>query len=86
MEHGGPVSLSTALKFSVNTVAARLITEYTNPTNVISVARRMGVSTPMDAFPALALGVEEVYPIELTSAYGVFANNGIAVQIGRAHV
>jgi penicillin-binding protein 1A len=80
MEHGGPVSLSTALKFSVNTVAARLITEHTNPTNVIALARRMGITTPMDAFPALALGVEEVYPIELTASYGAFANNGISVQ------
>ncbi|MFM8569335.1 MAG: transglycosylase domain-containing protein, partial [Candidatus Kapaibacterium sp.] len=61
MEHGGPVSLTTALKFSVNTVAARLITEHTNPSDVIALARRMGISTPMDAFPALALGVEEVY-------------------------
>ncbi|MFM8179401.1 MAG: penicillin-binding transpeptidase domain-containing protein, partial [Candidatus Kapaibacterium sp.] len=80
MEHGGPVSLTTALKFSVNTVAARLITEHTNPSDVIALARRMGISTPMDAFPALALGVEEVYPIELTASYGAFANNGIAVQ------
>ncbi len=80
MEHGGPVTLTTALKFSVNTVAARLITEHTNPSNVISLARRMGISTPMDAFPALALGVEEVYPIELTASYGAFANNGISVQ------
>lgn len=79
-DHGGPITLTTALKFSVNTVAARLITEHTNPSNVIALARRMGISTPMDAFPALALGVEEVYPIELTASYGAFANNGISVQ------
>ncbi len=79
-DHGGPLSLTTALKFSVNTVAARLITQYTSPDRVVSLARRMGISTPMDPFPALALGVAEVYPIDITSAYGTLVNQGISVQ------
>ncbi|MBL8000038.1 MAG: transglycosylase domain-containing protein, partial [Candidatus Kapabacteria bacterium] len=60
---GGAMSLESALQFSINTVAARLITQYTKPTRVVSLAKRMGITTPMDAFPALALGVEEVYPL-----------------------
>ncbi len=79
-DHSGPITLATALKFSVNTVAARLITEYTSPDKVISVAKHMGISTPMDPFPSLALGAQEVYPIDMTAAYGVFVNQGIAVQ------
>jgi penicillin-binding protein 1A len=39
----------------------------------------MGITTPMDPYPALALGVEEVYPIDLVSAYGTFLNGGISV-------
>lgn len=77
--HVGAVDVATALKFSINTVAARLITQYTTPQRVVALARKMGITTPMDPYPALALGVEEVYPIELTSAYGTFLNGGIAV-------
>lgn len=77
--HQGAVDVATALKFSINTVAARLITQYTTPERVVALARKMGITTPMDPYPALALGVEEVYPIDLTSAYGTFLNGGIAV-------
>ncbi len=79
-DHGGEISLATALKFSVNTVAARLITQYTSPDRVVALAKRMGIHTPMDPFPALALGVAEVSPIDITSAYGTFVNQGISVQ------
>ncbi|MCS6999746.1 MAG: PBP1A family penicillin-binding protein [Candidatus Kapabacteria bacterium] len=77
--HAGAVDVATALKFSINTVAARVITQYTTPQHVVALAHRMGITTPMDPYPALALGVEEVYPIELTAAFGTFVNGGIAV-------
>jgi penicillin-binding protein 1A len=77
--HAGAVDVATAIKFSINTVAARVITQYTTPERVVALARKMGITTPMDPFPALALGVEEVYPIDLVSAYGTFLNSGIAV-------
>jgi penicillin-binding protein 1A len=77
--HSGVVDVATALKFSINTVAARIITQYTTPQRVVALARKMGITTPMDPYPALALGVEEVYPIDLVSAYGTFLNGGIAV-------
>ncbi len=76
-KEGGEIPLSTALKFSINTVAARLITEHTSPSEVIALAHRMGITTPLDPYPTLALGAEEVVPLELTSAYGVFLNQGI---------
>ncbi len=77
--HSGMVDIATALKFSINTVAARIITQYTTPQRVVALARKMGITTPMDPYPAIALGVEEVYPIDLVSAYGTFLNGGIAV-------
>lgn len=77
--HSSIVDVTTALKFSINTVAARLITQYTTPQRVVALARKMGITTPMDPYPALALGVEEVYPIDLVNAYGTFLNGGIAV-------
>ncbi|MFZ9760173.1 MAG: penicillin-binding protein 1A [Candidatus Kapaibacteriota bacterium] len=75
----GRISLSSALRYSINTVAARLITEHTSPSEVIALAHRMGIKTELDPFPTLALGAEEVTPLEMTSAFGTFLNHGINV-------
>jgi penicillin-binding protein 1A len=79
-DKGGPVSMATGLKFSINTVAARLITEYTSPAEVIALAKKMGINSPLDPYPTIALGAEEVIPLEITSAYGAFLNQGISVE------
>jgi penicillin-binding protein 1A len=76
---GGPIPLRTALKFSTNTVAARLVTMpgYTTPSNVIDLCRKMGITSPMQAVVSIALGSLEVSPLEMTSAYGCFINQGM---------
>lgn len=79
-KEGGEIPLATALKFSINSVAARLITEHTTPSEVIALARRMGITSALDPYPTLALGSEEVSPMELTAAYGVFLNQGIYIE------
>jgi len=79
-KHGGPVTLRTALKFSTNTVAARLVTEHTSPSAVVAMCQRMGIGSPLSAVPAIALGAVEVTPMELTAAYIPFVNLGVAVQ------
>jgi penicillin-binding protein 1A len=76
----GPVPLSTGLKYSINTVAARLITEYTSPSEVIALAHRMGIKSTLDPYPTLALGAEEITPLEITSAFGTFLNQGISID------
>lgn len=74
------LSLSSALKYSINTVAARLITEYTTPREVAELAQAMGIRSKLPVFPSLALGACEVSPWEMTAAYGTFANQGIALE------
>ena len=44
--------------------------------SVIERARQLGFTTPMEHVDALSLGASCVYPIEVASAYGVFANRG----------
>lgn len=78
-KHGGPISLRTALKFSTNSVAARLITEHTAPSKVVDLCRRLGISSNLVPVPALALGSGEVSPLEMAMAYAVFANDGVSV-------
>ncbi len=72
----GPMTLSEALTRSTNTIAAELGQE-TNPERVAQLAKRFGVTTPLEAFPSLALGSQEMTLWELTRAYGVFQSGGL---------
>lgn len=75
----GPITLETALAKSVNTVAARLADEVGRP-QIALTARRLGISSPVNTDPAMALGATLVSPLEMTQAYAVFANGGYRVQ------
>ena len=44
---------------------------------VVDLAHRMGVSSPLDAVPAAAIGTEEVHPLDMAAAYSVLANDGL---------
>jgi penicillin-binding protein 1A len=77
--HRGPVTLTEALALSLNTVAVR-VSESAGRTNVVQVARRLGVIGDLSPSPSIALGVFEVSPLDLTAAYVPFANGGFAMQ------
>lgn len=75
----GPITLRAALAHSVNVPAAKLLQKLgTNLVN--SYARRMGIRSRLGNDLSLALGTSEVNLLELTSAYGVFADQGIRVS------
>lgn len=74
---GGLTTLRVGLKKSLNLVAVRLVQEVVQPKDVIRYARQMGITTKLDAVDAIALGSSGVLPIELTAAYGIFANRGV---------
>lgn len=75
----GPVSLREALAQSLNIPAVKLL-YLTGINNVITLAQAMGLSTINDPSRyglSLVLGGGEITLLELTNAYGVFANNGM---------
>ena len=75
-------SLASALAGSINSVAARLITQVTTPEEVVALAKRMGIKSPLGAYPALALGAGgDVSPLEMASAFGTFPTRGTTAQI-----
>ena len=76
-QYMGPVTLTTALANSLNTVSVRLTLE-AGPQSVVKTARRLGITSPLDPNPSIALGTSEVTPLELVGAYVPFANGGIA--------
>jgi penicillin-binding protein 1A len=74
---GGPTSIRSAVQWSYNLCAIHALLDLTNATDVVKMAKRMGIKSQIPAVPSIALGTAEVSPLELTSAYGVFANYGI---------
>ncbi|MGB9911926.1 MAG: penicillin-binding protein 1A [Candidatus Kapaibacteriota bacterium] len=80
-EPGEKVTLYEALAKSINSVAARLITQYTTPLKVIEIAHKMGIESPLQNVPALALGAGgEVTPLEMTVAFSTFAREGLRLK------
>jgi len=71
--------LRTAFAQSVNTVAVKLGQEVGIPT-VIKTAQNMGINSPLDDKPALALGASDVNLFEMVNAYSTVANNGERVE------
>ncbi|PKQ37520.1 MAG: hypothetical protein CVT59_07860 [Actinobacteria bacterium HGW-Actinobacteria-1] len=76
----GPMRLREATEKSVNSVYAALILEV-GADKVAETATKMGITTPITAVPAIALGglKEGVTPLEMASAYGTLANNGVNI-------
>jgi penicillin-binding protein 1B len=74
-EYDGPITLRRALALSRNVVAIK-VAEATGYQNVAGLWQRVGVGTPAQPFPSIALGVFEVTPIELATAYTIFTNGG----------
>jgi penicillin-binding protein 1A len=74
--HRGQLILKSALMQSINTISAQL-TDQLTPRKVIETCRRLGVSSPIDEVLPLSLGTAGISPLEMASAYAVFANNGM---------
>ena len=75
---GGPMRLRVATEKSTNSVFAQLILAV-GAQEVADTAKRMGITTPILAVPSIALGAQEVTPLELASAYGTLANGGVHI-------
>jgi len=74
----GEMSLRSAFAFSINTVAAKLGQEVGFGT-VADMARRFGITTPINTQPAMVLGTSDVRLIDMTRAYASVANKGVGV-------
>jgi penicillin-binding protein 1A len=75
----GPTPLRVGLKKSINLVAIKLLMKIGIPT-VLEYARRMGIESPIPAVESIAIGAGEVTPMEITSAFSIFANQGVRVE------
>ncbi|MGB7393367.1 MAG: transglycosylase domain-containing protein [Pricia sp.] len=71
-------SMEQALSNSVNTVTVKVL-EKTGLTNVMTMAKNMGVFTELPEEPSIALGTGELYLNELAGVYATYLNDGKAV-------
>ncbi|MFI4935758.1 MAG: transglycosylase domain-containing protein, partial [Caulobacterales bacterium] len=71
----GQITLEKALAQSVNTIAARLADQLGRPL-VAATAHRLGIASPINTEPAMALGTTLVTPLEMAQAYDTFSNGG----------
>lgn len=72
----GDIDMYTALAQSENAVAIR-IAQKTGLEPIVSMARQLGIKSPLQAVPGLVLGQSEVTLLEITGAYGAIANDGV---------
>ncbi|RZM34810.1 MAG: PBP1A family penicillin-binding protein [Sphingomonas sp.] len=76
--NSGAVSLRTAFAYSLNTVAAKL-GQKVGFNTVADMARRFGITTPVNTHPSMVLGTSEVRVIDMTRAFASVASKGVAV-------
>lgn len=75
----GPITLREALRHSRNAATVRLL-EQIGVRRVTEFSRSLGIRSPLSQDLSLALGSSGVTLQEITSAYGVFANQGLALS------
>ena len=72
-------SLEQATYFSTNTVYAQ-VSLAVGPENIVETAHRMGIESPLNAVPSIALGTQSVSPLEMAASYATLANYGERVE------
>ncbi len=75
-QYEGQMTLRRALDHSRNIPAIRLL-EKMGASQVVDLAGRLGIKSPLEANLSIALGTSVVSLYELTSAYAVFAAGGL---------
>ena len=61
-------SLRDGLRRSLNLISVRIVQELITPKDVKNTSKRFGLTTDIRAVDAIALGVSEVIPLEITTA------------------
>lgn len=76
---GEEVTLKWALANSNNWISAYLMKRF-SPQAVIQMTRKMGVTSPIPAVPAIALGTPDLSLYEMVGGMNTFANKGVFIK------
>lgn len=73
---GGSADMYTGIALSENVIALR-VAQDVGLDNVVRMARKLGIQSPLNPVPGLVLGQSETSVLEMTGAFGAIANNGV---------
>lgn len=76
---GEVMTIRRAMANSVNSITAFMMKQV-SPQTVVNYAKRLGIESPLDPVPSLALGVSPVSLYEMLAAYSTFVNKGIYTE------
>jgi penicillin-binding protein 1A len=76
-DFGNKLSLLEATVNSVNVVYAQVMIDDVGEEDVVEMAERMGIRTPLLPVPSAVLGANEVNPLDMASAFGTLAAGGM---------
>ncbi|MGD9663934.1 MAG: PBP1A family penicillin-binding protein [Novosphingobium sp.] len=77
--YAGQIDVRSAFAYSKNTVAAQLGNDVGFST-VASMARRFGITTPINTLPSMVLGSSEVRVIDMTRAFASVSAGGLSLE------
>ncbi|SDK71963.1 penicillin-binding protein 1A [Catalinimonas alkaloidigena] len=72
---GEKMTIRQGLAQSKNSVSAFLVRKF-GPQTVVDYARRLGITSPLDPVPSIALGTSEISVYEAVGMYSTFVNQG----------
>lgn len=73
------ITLKLAMAMSINYVSAWLIKRF-QPASVVSLARRMGITAPLEAVPSICLGTPDISVFEMVGANSTYVNKGTYIE------
>jgi penicillin-binding protein 1A len=76
--YAGEITLRTAFAYSKNTVAAQ-IGEEVGTSSIANMAKRFGITTPINTQPSMVLGTSETRVIDMTRAFAAVAAKGRSI-------
>jgi penicillin-binding protein 1A len=76
--YSGSINLRTAFTYSVNTIAAKIGQDVGTAT-IADMARRFGITTPINQHPSMVLGTSDVRLLDMTRAFASVGSKGIAI-------
>ena len=74
-----PISMAAALSYSDNIYAVKTHL-FLGEDTLVDFAKRVGITSSLDAVPSLALGSEEISMMEMIGGYMTFANEGYKIE------
>lgn len=73
---GGSMEMKRALAFSKNNATVNIL-KYVGIEHFVEFLKKLGITAPLNAYPSVCLGADDISLVEMVRAYTMFPNYGI---------